>query len=233
MSIKVLSSHVHLILLSFSRRTLGAHPVWSSSLDVHDHSASSTLMTAWSIILPNPPPSNFCSLRMSYVLGTMILDINGALILIQSTFFSSAISAYTILRIDNITKLLFTLGSSYRNWWTCMHRSLNSGYIQYFKFATLCFLWIPWHEGGNAFPMWHHSMNCSHVVKNHNSTTASQPWKALLFWSNRICKHFLWIFPQSLFPLSCSFLAILVVPHSCISPSIVSFFSTNLVLPCG
>jgi hypothetical protein len=73
--------------------------------------------------------------------------------------------------------------------------------------------------------MWHYLMNISHVIRDHSSTTASQPWKALLFGSNRMCKHFLWIFPWRLLPLSCSFFAILAAPHSSISPSIASFGS--------
>ena len=90
-----------------------------------------------------------------------------------------------------------------------MHRSLNSGHVQYFKFATLCFLWMAWREGGNAFPMWHHSINLSHVARDHGSTTASQPWKALISGSNKMCRCFFCFFPCILLPLSCSFFAIL------------------------
>jgi hypothetical protein len=142
MSSKVLSSHAHLIVISFSRLTSSSYPVWSSSLEVHDHSSYSLLTTAWSIILSNPPSKNFRTQRMSGEVGIMILVVGDALIVIQFIFFWSAISVYAILKIDSIMELLFTLGWLYRNWWTCMHRSLNLGHIQYFKFATLCFLWI-------------------------------------------------------------------------------------------
>jgi hypothetical protein len=111
-------------------------------------------------------------------------------------------------------ELLFTLGCSYRNWCTWMHRSLNSGHVQYFKFATLCFLWITWSEGGNAFPMWHHSINFSHVARDHICTIASQPWKALISRSNTMCRCFFYTFPGLLLPLSCSFFAILALRSS-------------------
>jgi hypothetical protein len=111
-------------------------------------------------------------------------------------------------------ELLFTLGCSYRNWYTWMHRSLNSGHVQYFKFATLCFLWITWRKGGNAFPVWHHSINFSHVARDHGSTTAFQPSKALISGSKKMCRRFFCTFPGLLLPLSYSLFAILALRSS-------------------
>ena len=66
----------------------------------------------------------------------------------------------------------------------------------------------------DAFPMWHHSLNFSHVARDHCSTTASQLWKALISISNKMYKRFLCTFPSLLLPLSCSFFAILALRSS-------------------
>ena len=59
MSSKVFFNHAHLITSFFS------HPVWSSSLEVHDQFTYSLLTIAWSIILPNPPSKYFRTRGMS------------------------------------------------------------------------------------------------------------------------------------------------------------------------
>ena len=46
-------------------------------------------------------------------------------------------------------------------------------------------------------------------ARDDGSTTASQPWKALIFGSNKMCRHFFCTFPCFLLALSCSFFAIL------------------------
>jgi hypothetical protein len=62
--------------------------------------------------------------------------------------------------------------------------------------------------------MWHHSINFSHVARDHGSTTASQPWKALISGLNKMCRCFLCTFPGLLLPLSCSFFVILALRSS-------------------
>jgi hypothetical protein len=99
-SVRVLYTTYSLMLANIARLSARVQPIFSLSLEVAGCTTMSLGIDVEGIFVHNPLCGNFLPGPKKRVKGAFMFDLDWMLIVIQSTFFPSTTSAYTIRKIE-------------------------------------------------------------------------------------------------------------------------------------